>query len=175
MAIWEQVKKLCYWIFYQKPLAINRRNGLKYDHLNMLYRYFYIFILTGWVIPWIATFTWYATIVKSRTSNHTRHLLGDVCIKPYLSPENDTPWYPGLWDKQGALSNHTDVRPPPCIENIMISHVKFSAIEEALRQTCAYPYIYKPHRVQNTTGTFLDIRNRRISKSFHAVREACWA
>lgn len=46
----------------------------------------------------------------------------------------DAPWYPDLWNRQSALSNHTDVRCPPYIVGTMMSHVEVSAIEEALRQ-----------------------------------------
>lgn len=167
MSTWKQIKKLCFWIFYQKPLTLNRRNGLTYDHLNMLYRYAYIFILTGWVIPWITILIWYAIVVQGCTSNHTRHLLGDVCIGPYLSLENDTPWYLDLWNKQDALSDHTDVRPSPYIENIMISDVKVAAIEEALRQQARK--LGRMHSAIDTTELLNSLGNAQVMPPFVTI------
>ncbi len=130
--IWKWLCKLCYWIFYKKPLLIGRRQGLQYHHLTKLYWYTKIVAIIFWVIPWIFLSIWYIFIVQGCTSVTARGLLEEICTGPYLSPENGIPWYLDLWDPQGVPVNHSKVHTPSYLESIMTGHMRLRDTTMAL-------------------------------------------
>lgn len=113
---------------------MNRHRGLQYHQLEKFYHYAFIVFLAGWVIPWTFLLVWYAIVINGCTLHTTREFLDGICTGPYLSPENKIPWYLDLWNTPEALTNHTDIRPPPYIESIMIGHIQVCDAEIALRQ-----------------------------------------
>ncbi len=122
--IWKWLCNTCYWIFYKKPLLIGRKKGLQYHYLTKHYWYAKIVAIICWGIPWIFLSVWYIIIVQGCTSITIRGLLEEICVGPYLSPENEVPWYLDLWDPQGVPVNHSKIHTPSYLESIMTGHMK---------------------------------------------------
>ena len=132
MHIWRWLCNICYWVFYKKPLLLGRKKGLQYHHLTKLYWYTKIVAVINWGIPLTFFSVWYIIIVQGCRSTTARGLLEEICIGPYLSPENEVPWHLDLWDPQGIPVNHSKIHTPLYIERIMTGHLKLRDTASAL-------------------------------------------
>ena len=130
--IWEWCRMISFSILYRAPQRVFRNRNLEVYHLKKFYQYAQLFIISILGIPWMTILIWYLIVHLGCGSLSTRPYLDSMCLRPYVDPNRELPWWVDYWDTS-ADSDDTPDTLSPSNEALMIGYLDIHDAVAALR------------------------------------------
>ena len=86
------------------------------------YLYTWSIVKSLYLIPWVALSIWYLTVSLGCGSSITRPHLDGICLRPYVNPNRELPWWLDYWDT-AADSDDTPDTLSPSNEAFMLGYL----------------------------------------------------